>query len=310
MESLQLPYDDLITAWQGSGETLWYEPRSDGRYKLVLQLGSVVLVHEIVDPVKKQDFEANHKSKCNLPKKLVSGGGYPIVELNEAGPGDKNYRNFALPPISVPAAETGWVSADWSCPYPIWVLSVAILERDDLEGKVKADDMLCAEVAPKLDLEAILPPGSGKIQAEAAAGALTMTVSPVLLAGSNPLLRPGYVIQLEDPQSQGNPAAAEYEVIGVDLETNVVTLAKITDEYTWDKVAGWDQTYPVNSRIYRTVIMGRVWALPSRSPVVYGESKIGGAYLPANTTFRVRFKKKGGDTADGREVRITLEALY
>jgi hypothetical protein len=210
-----------------------------------------------------------------------------VVQILEEKPGKRtggNFRAIGLDltiPAGTPGEETNY---DFNWPIP---LSIMAAEIDIAPAWV--GDNFCVEIAPDTVI------GVNAVSAEI--GDTVITVSDTVIAALandpdnvDPALRYkiGYEIQV-GANSCGQLVALDPVAKKITIETPIAI-----------------QSNPGNL-VKLSVKMVQSVTFSAPVPKFIGESKIGGSLLPANTTFRIKYRNNDGVA---KTVNITLEALY
>jgi hypothetical protein len=236
------------------------------------------------------------------------------VEISEVENGDKYYRQFAFPDLDIAGGETEKY-VDLLIPYDFWFLAIEYYSGPG-SGAVLGD-CISALVSPVLPIHAAapvygLPATVGEIKAALNVNDIKVSVDPLIIGNEDLIeafFRIGTILQFEDPASAGNPHDSEYVVTAINRDDNELTLAsydKVAKTFTATNVV--QEAYANGSKIWRTVVAGdNIHVLPGETHH-YGQAKIGASKLPANTTFRICYKKKSGDT-DPRTIHVNIEGL-
>jgi len=197
-----------------------------------------------------------------------------VVEIKEENtPTGGFYRSTGVA-FDAPAGEE--TNYDFSFPYPISLLSATFPTED-----LNAGDVIDFNISPDTIV--------GAITSDVAVDDTVINVQSSVIANMDV----GKCCKLDDGTNN-----EKYTVVSIDEDNNTLTLSQaVTNAY-----AAATPTY-----IKLSVCMVYGIEVSSASRIVLGESKIGGSYIPANTTFRWSYTNNGGSQV---RVRAYLEFLY
>lgn len=223
------------------------------------------------DAANKTDFDNNYKDTANGEVK-------PDVAIREEY-GNKTGGNFGSKCISlyIDSSDPGEVSShNFSFPIPISLFSAQFIGSnecggDEVEMHVASDTLI------------------GLLTADVAVDDDIITVSP----GAYSYLKVGYYMTLT--------AAPDYNDLGIVMEKQTNNKIKVQNKAT-TAFAAATPTY-----VLMTIKMIPFGRLPASSRLVIGESKIGGTYLPANTTIDIVYKNLDGVA---KNLEFWLEYMY
>jgi len=197
-----------------------------------------------------------------------------VVEIKEENtPTGGHYRCLGA---AFDAANNATTTYDFSIPYPISLLSATVPTMD-----LQSGDVAHLDVAPETVI--------GVITSNVAAEATEINVSSTVMEN----IDIGRCLILDD---------------GVNDERHaVVAMNAVGSSVTID--TGTTNSYNVASPTYckMSVCMAHNIEISSGTRLELGESKIGGSYIPANTTIRTTYINNGDEDV---RFRIYIEFLY
>ena len=195
-----------------------------------------------------------------------------VVEIKEENtPTGGHYRALGVT-FDAPNGET--TEHDFSIPYAISLLSATIPTNDLSSGDVAAFD-----VSPDTLI--------GSITSDVTIGDTVINVSSTVIDN----ISVGRCLILDD---------------GVNYERHVVT-ALSSDTVTIDVGTTYGYAAVTPTYCKMSVCMSHNIEISRGSRVVLGESKIGGSYIPANTTMRISYTNNGDSLT---RVILYIEFLY
>lgn len=181
--------------------------------------------------------------------------------------------------IVVPASDpVGDITdLEFSFPYPISLLSCEYATTENMDG-----DRMCLSIAPDTTV--------GSLSSNADIDDTVISVSESMMQ----YMESGYCLKLSDGTNENDLGA----IVGIDRVNNTVT---VENSLTNNFLAS-TPTY-----VKRSVKMVPCIYIQGNSRVQLGESKIGGSYIPANTTFKVQYENNEGSA---KKFRFIFEYLY
>lgn len=205
------------------------------------------------------------------------------VEINEEQPGKLSYMAAGFPILTIENGQSsGYV--EFSKPFDYYFLSIDYFAGTGSGAVI--GDTISSEVDKDRDLTTLVG-AAGQLPGDEASGDDVITVVPAIIQPG--IIHVGYHLKFA---GTGN---AEYQVIEV-VDAGAGTLRLDRD---------LEASYSSGDKIYRTIELGRdIPVMPSLSPIVFGESKIGASRLPSGWKFRVTYT---ADDTNGRTIAVAIE---
>lgn len=173
------------------------------------------------------------------------------------------------------AAETGWSNNDFSFPIPVSVFAAQVLGDSAWDG-----DEIEFCIAPDTSL--------GLISADVSVDDDVIDVGATAWGA----LKVGYYLKLDD--------GTNVDELGMVIEKQSDNKVKVETKAVHSFTAA-------STQAKMTVKMIPHGHLPSCSRLVIGDSKIGGTYIAANTTMRIRYNNANGAV---KNFEFWLEYMY
>ncbi len=205
-----------------------------------------------------------------IPDRDVNGN--YIIGIKEEDPNKATGGHYqsCVGEVDVQAGDTT-KTLDISFPIPVALLSASFQQHSDLEG-----DSVEFQVAPNTVI--------GTLTASVAVNDTELSVSQTVIDNA----QVGYFIKI-DSEDFGR-------VISIDKDNNKITIENAATT-----------THSSGAYVLQTVKMLIKSPLDKAGPVILGESKIGGSYIPANTILRTIYYN---DLNTAKKFRFYLEYLY
>lgn len=213
------------------------------------------------------DYETNYEATINQPQ------GIEIKEEATLTGGHYQAQGYVM----VIPATSGWQSLDISFPHPV---SLMAAEWNNDSGF--ATDEVELQVAPDTT--------TGAITQAVAVNDTVINVASTVTANA----QIGYFVKLDDGTNSDDLGC----ITAIDATAGTITVST---------AAANAFAVATPSLIKQTIKMVPAMELDGYGRVVLGEAKIGGSYLPANTTLRARYNNV---TATAKRFRFVMEYLY